>query len=98
MRLFVFLFFPQAGTGIIELSHMSKNNGNPDLVCEKLHAIMPVVVTSSTFYLGYQQPHANRVPSLLLSVCIKLVYIQTVLTVYGPSTSHTISGDEVGMY
>ena len=25
---------------------------------------------------------------------MKLVYVHTVLAVYGPSTSHTISGDE----
>ena len=28
----LFVSFPRAGTGI---SHMGKNNGNPDLVCEK---------------------------------------------------------------
>ena len=31
------IFFPMAGMGmcVIELSHMGKNNRNPDLVCEK---------------------------------------------------------------
>ena len=37
-----FLSFPQAGTGMwdrmIELSHMGKNNENPDLECKKNHA------------------------------------------------------------
>ena len=33
VRLFVFLSFPRAGMGM--RSHMGKNNGNPDLVCEK---------------------------------------------------------------
>ena len=34
------VFFPsfpiRAGTSMLELSHMGKNNGNPHLVCEKL--------------------------------------------------------------
>ena len=31
-----FLSFPRAGTGCeIEISHMGKNNGNLDMVCEK---------------------------------------------------------------
>ena len=42
MWLFRFLSFPQAGTGIreIELSHMGKNNGNPDMLCAKYYFIM----------------------------------------------------------
>ena len=37
MRLFVFISFRRASTSMfeIELSHVGKNNGNPDLVCEK---------------------------------------------------------------
>ena len=31
-----FLSFPRAGRG---MSHMGKNNGNPDLVCEKIHSL-----------------------------------------------------------
>ena len=34
MRLFGFLSFQRAGMGEIEMSHIGKNNGNPDLVCE----------------------------------------------------------------
>ena len=35
VRLNVFLSFPMAGSGVIEISHIGNNNGNPDLVCEK---------------------------------------------------------------
>ena len=37
-----FLSFPRAGTGVceIEISHMGKNNENPNLVCEKFCYIL----------------------------------------------------------
>ena len=38
LGLFIFLSFPPAGMGkhvrYLEISHMDKNNGYPDLVCE----------------------------------------------------------------
>ena len=39
VQLFIFLSLPQTCTyGYeVELSHMGKNNGNPDLMCEKSH-------------------------------------------------------------
>ena len=37
-----FLSFPRAGKGMRDrISHMGKNNGNPDLVCEKRGIIGP---------------------------------------------------------
>ena len=44
VRLFVFFLssFPRADTGMWEIFHMGKNNGNPYLVCENKKVIRPL--------------------------------------------------------
>ena len=46
-----FLSFPRAGTVCqIDLSHLGKNNGNPNLVCEKMISYGGQIVEKRSFH------------------------------------------------
>ena len=55
--------------------------------CNKLNLLLRIYQQLDIDLLIMYSSH-----SVLLLVCIKLAYAQTVLAVYDPSTSHTIVG------
>ena len=49
-----FLSFPRAGTGMWKLSHMGKNNRNPNLVCEKSLSFLYLLIWAVAAHRCYK--------------------------------------------